>query len=317
MKVETASISDISAIASVIAQLGLSVEPTTLRRFFFESPVSGWSPAVRGGFVVRDDDGQVVGYSGLSPCTVMLDGKGYPAYQMGVLGILPHYGGAMFEIMDRVSDLAKDSLVYANTANLKSGKLWTGYAGFEFGPQPCGCCQYEIIPLGFLTSFRPYRQSVFPQDKIEQLCQEGLLKSDHLHTSREYERIKWMYDGQMGRCRFSWIFDCDGNRINGYAVLGLNPARQKPIRRFEIMDFVAANDSPIIVKRLLRKIKWFAALHGGVLLEYIGSKNILRRRRAIPSNPFIWKTAIPELQTALQNAPDSFFGPYDGDRSLG
>lgn len=318
MKVVWAEREDVLRISEVVASLGLPVADVTIRRFFFESPCIGWTPEHRGGLVVRNDNDEIVGFCGLSPCDITHAGRFYPGYQMGVIGILPGYGGAMFDVMDMVVDLTSNALVYANTANLKSGKLWTEYAGFSFGPPLCSLYQYAITLPGAVTwplSLRTCRESnlVPPEDLDERTS----LSSGEVETFRFADRFNWLYGGGTGARRFFVFSDGGRARGSGWAVVCAKRLRRLPLYRYEIMDIYSSRGNDYDYTHLLDKIKSFSSLHGGIMVEYIGARKLLPHKRAVESNPFIWKTEIEPLRTALLQNPISFFGPYDGDRSLG
>lgn len=316
MRVELASVADISQIVKVVSTMGLEVDASMIRAYFFGSPCVDWDATARGGFVVKNDANQIVGYFGLSPCNIYFAQKKYQAYQMGVLGILPGYGAAMFDIMDRVVDLTKSALIYSNTANTKSGKLWTEYGGFNYGPPSCAVCQYDFTGLGALTSLLPYEPTAFSIGEVRDILENKLLYGSGPRTERCAERLQWLYGGHMGLRSFVPIVVKESYGV-GYAVVCSKPFREFPIRRFEVMDLVAIGDENRICKALANKVMRYAATHGGVVVEYIGNRKIFHLSRSIPANPYIWKTGIPEISEALSNAPLSFFGPYDGDRSLG
>lgn len=315
MKVRIAQLTDLPAIEAVIQQAGLNVSQKTMKRYFWEAPCKNTS-AIRGGVVVEDDDGKIVGYSGLSPCEVLVKGRPIQAYQMGVLGFLPEYGGEVFDLMDKVLELTAGSLLYANTANEKSSKLWRVYAGFSCGPDNCSRYQFKLLPGGFLTFLFRARKKVFPENELRDILQRVDWKTHTIVTTRTVERLQWLYESPIGSKKCLILTTSKREKVKGYVVLWPKKIKHTPFFRYEMMDVFSTEDNSHHYQQLVKLAKRYAALHGGVMLEYTGVRNLLPLTRKLKSNTSIWHTADASLNEMLQNYPESFFGPYDGDSAL-
>lgn len=315
MKVRVARLDDIPAIETVIQTAGLNVSQKTIKTYFWDAPCRNAS-AIRGGVVVEDDEGRIVGYSGLSPCEVLVKGIPIQAYQMGVLGFLPGYGGAVFDLMDKVLELTADALVYANTANEKSSKLWKVYGGFSSGPDNCSRYQFKVLLGGFLTWLCRPRKKAFPQTAIRDILQSVDWTQHAIVTMRTVERLRWLYESPIGSKQFLVLATSEADAVKGYVVLWPKKLKRTPFFRYEMIEIFSAEDNPRHYQHLVKLAKRYAACHGGVMLEYTGGRNLLPLTRKLKTNTSIWRTTDAALTKTLQAYPESFFGPYDGDSAL-
>lgn len=315
MKARVAQLDDLPAIEQVIRAAGLPVSRETVRKYFWDAPCTG-SAAIRGGVVVEDDTGSVVGYSGLSPCSVLVKGVPHQAYQLGVLGFLPGYGGGIFELMDKILELTGSSPVYANTANARSSTLWREYAGFSSGPANCARYQFSLLPAGFLTFFRRPRSRPFPKQELETILRRTDWTQHTLVTERTAERLQWLYASPIGSKACITLTASREGAVQGYAVLWPKRIGRTPFYRYELMDIFSAEDHPHHYRQLVKLAKRYAASHGGVMLEYTGARNLLPLTRKLKANTSLWYTPDAALRAVLRSFPDSFFGPYDGDSAL-
>lgn len=326
--IDQARIEDVPAILEMLKGVGLCPAPQKLVHYFFTPPQAEYDAGTPGGFVVKDERGGCVGYCGLSPCRVYIGGKGYPAYQMGILGIKQGYGAMMFELMDEVIALSHHALVYANTANKKSLELWTNYAGFSMGPTACSRIQYAIgTPIDFCRGWaerfttranvKDFSDPLFRSfwERFRDSCQ-GVC------TSRTPERLNWVFGKalQTGICKLITI--ADGANILGYAVLRVRPFKRLGLRRYDILDVCVSDGKVETARSLLRACKRYTASHLGIILEYVGGiatldeviKNELPHSRPALAVTSFYATRISEVSSALQGKCGWFFGPYDGDR---
>lgn len=315
MTVRLARLNDLPAIERVIQQVGLNVSHKTIQRYFWEAPCANAS-AIRGGVVVEAADGTIVGYSGLSPCEVLVKGRPIQAYQMGVLGFLPGYGGEVFGLMDNILELTAGALLYANTANEKSARLWKVYAGFSPGPDNCSRYQFNVIPGGFLTWLCRPRKKPFPHREIDAILQRVDREQHTLVTARTVERLRWLYETPIGSKSCLVLTTSGEDDVAGYVVLWPKQIKKTPFFRYELMDIFSVEDTPRHYQHLVKLAKRYAACHGGVMLEYTGARNLLPFTRKLKTNTSIWHTADAELAKMLHAYPESFFGPYDGDSAL-
>lgn len=315
MKIRLATLDDLPEIEYVIRESGLGTSRDAIRKYFWESPCI-YDSAIRGGVVVEDEERGIVGFSGLSPCEVMIQGKSQLAYQMGVLGFLPGYGSEMFLLMDKVVELTRTTLVYANTANEKSSKLWSVYADFQPGPVICSFYQYKWLLGGFLTFLFPFVTTSSFEKKLENIFQHVNWQKHVIVTSRTLSRLRWLYGASTKGRKYIVLPVYKNKCAIGYVVLWPKQIFKTPFYRYEIMDIFAIEDSPTQYKTLLNTAQWYASLHGGVMIEYTGARNLFSRRRKLKSNTFIWRTEDEALKRMLSQYPESFFGPYDGDRGI-
>lgn len=317
----------IPAIRQMLSSVGLNLSDEKLRNYFFRVPLSESSASVHGGLVVCDG-AEVVGFTGLTPCRLLLGDDRVDGYQMGALGLRSGYGSYMFDLIDAVKTCVKDSFVVANTANAKSAALWTGYGGFESGPSACSSIRYDISGVAFLTrpSTAPDSASVrdFLAPEMHVFWEHMQKNNRDLLMVREPQRLSRIWGKAHADGNLVLLTVSTGGEIAGYAVLRASRLARTPYKRLMIVDVVALGNRPETVEALLRKIRSYARWHGGVLLEYVGSchgltglwdRYLPRSRRAL-ANTALWYTDIPKLKDRFRQDSGWFFGPYDGDRCV-
>ena len=316
MTLSAATIEDMPAIAEAMAEIGMPIDIGAVKRYFFTGDLGETNDGLRGGLVARDDGQRVVGYCGLTPCTIYVDGKSHEAYEMGILGVRQGYGVVMIDFMDKVVELTTRSLVFANTANEKSVKLWTQYAGFHSGPELGDSIQYAFLPLGLLTVPKFTRQIDFKAHSFQQFWDEYKSGQQGIVVDRSSKRFERLFGPGIRQGRLSVITHDEDGRMVGYAVLRTRPLRRLRRLRYEIIDIIALGDNDQRIRMLIKKCKHFAGIHGGVLLEYVGGQHLLPHRRPALANTFIWSGGDSELKAMLAAGKGWFFGPYDGDRAM-
>ena len=326
-KIEIATREDVDEIAKAMADVGLHPSPVKLRERFFDIPSGDVAARGRGGVVVRDG-GEIVGYCGLSPCRIHLNGRTYDGYLSGVLGLKPGYGGELFALVDFVKEIVGDSFFIANTANAKSAKLWTVYGEAESGPVMCGFIRYALLPLAVFTVPRLASGDAevvdFADPRFAVFWQRFLANSQGPFLSRDPQRLHALFDAGIHSRRLVLIVVKEQDSILGYAVMRAKPFMQTPYKRYEIIDVAAIGHAVTVMERLLRQCRRYASHQGGIVIEYVGSigglESIVREylplRRAALANTAVWYCKIPELATAFAANKGWFFGPYDGDRCM-
>ena len=296
---------DIPDIVKVMEDVGLSLDQARFANYFFKSERHIDAPGANGGFVVRDGD-KIVGYSGLTPCS-LFDGKEeILALQSGVLGLKPGYGTAMFDLMDVVIQLTRLYPFYGNTANEKSSALWTKYAGFRGGPENGAYIQFEFLPSGLWTRAGLDTKSEFAELVRSDFWERFLLVNEGYATDRSPARLRRLFEKPVADGRVGIILERQDGRIVGYAILRARQFLRTWKYRYDILDIVALKNDDRIVAALIAGCKRYAARHGGVLIEYVGGLSVFPHRRKALSNTFVSSHAIEGW----------FYGPYDGDRCL-
>ena len=316
MTLANAQIGDVPDIVAAMTEIGLPIDEAAVSRYFFTSEGNGTTECLLGGLVARDDAGRVVGYCGLTPCAVYVNGERHEAYQMGILGVRQGCGTVMFDFMDRVGELTRRALVFANTANEKSVRLWTQYAGFSSGPPLCAYIQYAFLPLGFFTRPRFSRHCDFLPSDFRHFLKEYQADQRGIMSERTQKRLTRIFGPAIQDGRVVVITAKEAGGVVGYAALRIRPLNHFRLLRYEIIDILALGDKAEIIKRLVVQCRRFASCHGGIVLEYVGGKKLLPHCRPALANTFIWAGGSPDVQHAIKSGNGWFFGPYDGDRSM-
>ncbi len=316
MTLTNARIEDVPAIVAAMKDIGLPIDEAAVSRYFFTSEGSETTECLLGGLVARDDVGRILGYCGLTPCAVYVDGERHEAYQMGILGVRPGCGTVMFDFMDRVIELTRRALVFANTANEKSARLWTQYAGFSPGPSLCASIQYAILPLGLFTRPRFTRHYDYMSSDFIHFLEDYQAGQKGIMAERTQKRLNRILGSAIHDGRVVVITAKEARSIVGYAALRVRPANHFGLFRYEIIDILALGDNAEIIKRLVVQCRRFASCHGGVVLEYVGGEKLLPHCRPALANTFIWAGGSRDVQQAIKLGKGWFFGPYDGDRSM-
>lgn len=304
--IRAAHIEDVPDIVKVINSVGLFLDEEKFANYFFKSELNLEVPGALGGFVVQDEDAGIVGYCGLTPCRLYHGKTEVPALQMGVLGLLPGYGTAMFGLMDAVIELSKRYPIFANTANAKSGKLWTTYAGFSYGPEKGASIQYALIPFGMVTPCRVKCGAQFDELLASDFWSRYLAANKGWATDRSSARLRRIWGQAIADGRLGVVLEKHEGKIVGYAILHARRLSRLGKLRYNVLDLVAIGDDPAVLKNLVVRSKRFAALHGGVMIEHIGSSTVFKRQRRALNNTFI----------GSQIFDGWFCGPFDGDRSF-
>lgn len=324
--IDIARLDDVPGICQTMASVGLGITQEKLKKYFFEVPLTESLSPVRGGVVVRDGN-EIVGYCGVAPTRMYLNGKKFDGYQTGVLGLKTHYGTCLFDLLDAVRDLVKDSYIIANTANAKSAKLWTMYGGCIPGPKEGEKIRYRLFPLGLMTSPRvtPIVDSAvdFFDLRFGEFWERYLNSTSGLYSSREPSRLQRIFGPALAarRCVLLTTQDAAG-RIEGYLLLRARRFWRMSYKRFEIIDIAVLNHSHEVFHRLLRKACRYVPRHGGLMLEYIGATagvteilgEYLPCQRLALANTAFWFSGIPELAEHFMKNSGALFGPLDGDR---
>lgn len=306
VKVRSANVGDIPSIITCMRGCGLGVNEEKLRRYFFSPEVPCSDEGGNGGFVAEDAGGTIVGYCGLTPCPLYRGQSVMPALQMGVLGLKQGFGAAMFDLMDAVVALSRNYLVYANTANAKSGELWVKYAGFQYGPESGGNIQYDLLPLGLMTPRKFDSTDSFHELLNSDFWLRYLESCSGWSADRSPARLERLFGGAVEDGRVSILLEREVGRVVGVAVLHARPFLHGCKVRYAILDLVAIKDNREVLSSLVRKVRRFAMLHGGVMIEYVGGvEAILSRKRRALNNTFISSKPVEGW----------FYGPFDGDRS--
>lgn len=306
-KVRSANVGDIPSIIICMRGCGLGVTDEKLKRYFFSPEVPCSDDGGNGGFVVEDSGGEIVGYCGLTPCSLYRGQAVWPALQMGVLGLKHGFGASMFDLMDAVIALSQNYLIYANTVNAKSGELWTKYAGFQYGPESGGDIQYDLLPLGVVTSRKFDSAGSFRELLNSDFWQRYRASCPGWSADRSPARLERLFSMAVEDGRVSILLEREDGLAVGVAVLYARPFLHGCRVRYALLDLVAINDSREVLSRLVRKAKRFAMLHGGVMIEYVGGEvGVFTRKRKALNNTFISSRPVDGW----------FYGPFDGDRSL-
>lgn len=316
MSVSVAQIDDIPEIAEVMSKIGVPINVEVFSSYFFGTEKDDLEDGFRGGFVARDEAGHIVGYCGLTPFPIYVNRIRHTAYQMGVLGIQKGYGALMFDFMDRVVELTKHFLVIANTANEKSVRLWTQYAGFSSGPELGAFIQYRYLPLGLLTRPKFTQKFSFSSPEFIRFWEVYMSGQKGIVTDRSPARMARIFTAAMQQKRVAIVTLCEKGQLVGYAALRLRRFHRMPGIRYEIIDILALGDDERRVQQLAKKCMRFAEWHGGIMLEYVGGRALLPRRRPALANTSFWSGGPPEVQEAIKSGEGWFFGPCDGDRVM-
>lgn len=304
--IRAALVTDIPEIVRVVGAVGLSLDEEGLRNYFFHSELKIEAGGALGGFVALDEGKKIVGYCGLTPCCLYQGKMEVAALQMGVLGLLPGYGAAMFSLMDAVIALTMQYPVFANTVNAKSGKLWTMYAGFSYGPEKCSSIQYALLPVGMLTRARVRCIEQFEELISSSFWMHYLETNSRWVTDRSPARLCRIWGRAVHDGRLGVVLAKNNGQIVGYAILHARRLSCLGKLRYNILDFVALKDDPAVLRHLVLRCKRFAALHGGVIIEYVGPVPVFKCQRKALNNTFIGSREF-----------DGWFGgPFDGDRSF-
>lgn len=327
VRIDTANQSRITGIIDLINGVGLSLSRDSLSNYFFDVPRSESNSAIRGGFVVLDDD-DVVGYCGLSPCRIHLGTRPIDGYQMGILGLKTGYGAQMFDLMDAVLESVKGSFVIANTANDKSVKLWTTYGGFVSGPEACSFIRYAVLPLSLLSLPRVAldANSVhdFTDPRMAEFCRIITQNNRGVIMARTPARLQRIFGLGLAQRKTVLLSIENADGLFAYAVLRAKKFSHTIYKRFEIIDLVALDNSSSYLRLMLHKCIRYARGHGGIMVEYIGGQSgigeildeFLPGRRPALANTSFWFSEVPEVVEAFQHNAGWMFGPYDGDRCM-
>ena len=316
IKIRPMADSDLAAVVALFKTLGMSISEESYRRFFIGKIPSGGEGVPRGGLEVVDQEAGCVGFEGMTACAIYLNGKPMSACILGALGIRPGFGGTMFDLMDHVGEIAKSRLTFANTCNSKASQLMVQYAGFSRGPVRNAFIQFAVLPIGFFLQKGMDSVNEFEQIKSSDFWMRYLESCRGVVLDRTPERIERLFGAAIREKRAAVVIVKEKGQIVGYAVLHAVEVPKLHARRFKIVDLIALRNDRRVLRRLVAKCKWYAAAHGGIVLEYVGACDVFRWKRKALSNTFIWSCGDDLVAKALEDETTWFFGPYDGDRSM-
>ena len=310
---------DVAGIVLLVKEQGLAVCESDLRLFFFEMPDGSENI---GGVLAEADNGEIVGYLGVSRCDLIIEGQTCKGYIRGVLAVRPNGGMCAFDLCDAASAMCKDGVSFSNTANSLSVKLGCGYAGFEQGPESGNYMFFSCLPLGALFGLLPIKRKMESFDDCGELYDNlGKFRSK-LCSSRSVERMKWLFDDKIRNGDVSIVKIDDQNQVVGCGIMKRRRVGRLPIFRYQILDICVKDDSESLAIRLLNRMKYVAMINGACLLEINASgkalvsavKKSFAYSRKIASNPFVWTSNCEKITSVICADKGWFWGPYDGDR---
>ncbi len=147
-------------------------------------------------------------------------------------------------------------------------------------------------------------------------------------ANRSAVALKWHFS--VGRdCGLSRVICLHGpgeggGRLEGYAVVVREDAPEIGLKRLKVADLFVAGDDAAAVSALLTAAFEYGIAQRCHVLEVIGLPENLRAcvkthkpmQRPMPTFPFYFKAASPDLSAPLARADGWYVTPYDGDSTL-
>lgn len=356
VKIFNAKVSDLNGICELGKTIGFLLPLTRIKKYFLSQDPS--LPGQEGrffGVVAKDGNGEIVGYYGVTPCELIVNGISVLGYQGGAMCVKQGYGMLIFQMLAAVKKQIASTFLIGNTSGAESTALLDRFFKVEHGPQGCALIRYSILNwTSFVLAFS-VKKLHFPKLLAHILgsfvnLPRNLFKDRHIGTdktepknfadsrfvtfwrrfretnadlclSRDPKRLQWIFDAHIesGDCSLTCI--CDGGEIEGFAVLRYR--RWVNSRRCEILDWCAVDNDRRTLRRLLDRSLREAKRQGACVIEYVGSSSaddvinaILTRSRHAASNVATWFSSRTDVSNALRHNVGWFFGPYDGDRCM-
>ena len=348
---------DLAGICKLGKEIGFSLPAGRTRKY-----ILSLDPSLQDdgdnffGVTAKDDHGEIVGYYGVTPCELIINGVTVRGYQGGPMCVKPGHGMLIFQILTAIKKQVASTFLIGNTSGAESTALLDRFFKVEHGPQGCAFIRFSILNwMSFSLAFL-VKKLHFPLliahvlDALVQIPRklfygrrEGTGKvvpknfsdprfvsfwnrfregNSRLCLSRNPKRLQWIFDAHIASGDCCLICVCNGDEIGGFSVLGFRHWAHST--RCEVLDWCAIDNNKEILRELLDKSLREARRRGACVIEYVGSPSsvddvidaIFTRKRHAASNVATWFTSRPDVADALRNNYGWFFGPYDGDRCM-
>ena len=153
-----------------------------------------------------------------------------------------------------------------------------------------------------------------------------LEKNTGVVTSREPERLSWLFDESM-RAGFVKVLAAEkGDKIVGNVLLRRYPCKSGPLNEYAIYDICAIDNDIDCLRYLVRAAVRYAARHRGARVIYSGAAplqeqwiNVITWHRRTKSQfcPFFYKARDKDIENSLKSGDGWFWGAFDGEKCLG
>ena len=216
-------------------------------------------------------------------------------------------------------------LFFANTANVASMKMNRLLGVKGIAPVTCertrfGICWVPPFIKKWIKPPKAQRVNEIDDRVFDDFWRRYLKNNKGVVSSRTAKELRWMFGDEMksGDSVMLGLFGDEGS-LDGYVVIRSTHGG----RRWMLMDWIAVDNNPDVLKFLLESAMRFIRRESNALLfEMIGypvyadviARKVLPFVRRAKNNSFLWKFTGSNLTIS----EDSWFwGAYDGDRALG
>ena len=163
---------------------------------------------------------------------------------------------------------------------------------------------------------------------LEEFWKRFLEANTGLVSSREPERLKWLFEDSMKAGKVYMVVAKKGGCVEGYVLI--RELEKKLIgeglaKGFEIIDICAVGNESKCLRALARAAVSLAGKLGGMKVLFYGYMpkqeawidDIFRIRIQDDHPYFMYKGYTPEVKASLEKNEGWFFGPFDGERCMG
>ena len=155
-----------------------------------------------------------------------------------------------------------------------------------------------------------------------------LEKNEGLATSRDPDRLAWLFNDSLAAGTVQLITAEKNGRIQGYTIVRRMPDTFNPGLAFHehlVCDICAVGNDEKCLKALVGAIVYLTARDGGVRVHFYGALpgqerwlNSIFKFYNLEDHPtFMYKVKDLEIAHSLEAGKGWFFGPFDGERCMG
>lgn len=198
--------------------------------------------------------------------------------------------------------------------------------------QACRPLAWLVRRVGNILSGRDgYRLSISRTTQVEGLkefWQRFLEANTGLVSSREPERLKWLFEDSMKAGKVHMVVAKKDGRVEGYVLI--RELEKKLIgaglaKGFEIIDICAVGNESKCLRALARAALSLAGKLGGMKVLFYGYMpkqeewidDIFKIRIQDDHPYFMYRGYTPEVKDSLEKNEGWFFGPFDGEKCMG
>lgn len=246
-------------------------------------------------------------------------------------------------------------IAFGNTAMPVSTEIALASAS-SLGPDSCANIRFAIIRLGSFIDFVMQRkiprriiqvldwiwlnmtrvfcgkeisnvQRIMSIDEVDvdRFWGRYLASNKGLVCSRTKDELRWTFEDEIRRGRVHFLAFLKNSEMLGYVAI--KRKGQEGVCRWMVVDWIAIEDDPTILKTLLMGVKsYLRSMDGAAFVEMIGYPTSVQRviqkvfpyKRKASGNSFSYRIYDDGLRKAFEHVKDYswFFGSYDGDRCL-